>query len=269
MAVNNVKIVKSAIGKQIDLPIEMKWDFSERDQAIDVYQTQILNELIGEPNDFELYRFAHDEYFDKENQIKTKLYYEFYFYNTAASINNPIAWQNSYLYNGFTTSDVYYFNKPFTKSFFKLDFYDTTNVNTQKNYFTIILPVQQGETEIASISTFLSNLSIKKPKFGLDYIGDKEGFFIYWLRKRNYIDLDTFYMSAKFFNARVGEFIRMMNVPQGSFAGNYYTFDIDEYFYYKVTLDYNEKSYQVFKTSNNLRVGTDINPIEWYEYRNP
>ena len=52
MSVNKYKIVKSAIGKQIDLPIEMKWDFSERDQAIDTYQGEVLDELIGLPNDF-------------------------------------------------------------------------------------------------------------------------------------------------------------------------------------------------------------------------
>jgi len=271
MAVNKIKLVKSSVNKQIDLPVEIKWDFSDRDQAIDTYQTQIIRELIGEPTDFELLRFAHDSY-QKENQNQTQLNYEFNFFYTAETINNSNSWYNSYLMNGFTTSDVYYFNKPFTKSFFKLDFYDTRNVNSQKNYFTIILPVQQGETEVASISTFFSNLNIKKPKFGLDYIGDKEGFFIFWLKDRSYINLDTFYMTAKFFNARFGEFVRMMNQSQGTLSaqgGNPFTFNIDDYFYYKVKLNYDNKTYQVFNTLTNSRVGTDSNPIVWYEYVNP
>jgi len=181
MSVNKYKIVKSAIGKQIDLPIEMKWDFSERDQAIDTYQGEVLDELIGLPNDFELSRFSHTQYVATNNvDILTKINYEFYFFDTGDTISNSTSWYNSYLYEDFTKQDVYYFSKPFTKSFFKLDFYDTPNESNQKNYFSIILPVQQGDFETVTISTFLQNVQIRKPKMGLDFVGDKEGFFIYW-----------------------------------------------------------------------------------------
>jgi hypothetical protein len=170
---------------------------------------------------------------------------------------------------GFTSNEVYYYANPFTKSFFKLDFYDTKDLKTQTNYFTIILPVQQGLTEIASISQILPNVNIKKPTFKLDYIGDKEGFFIYWLRKREYVDLTTFYMSAKFFDAKLGVYVKMTNVPQSSIP-NVYTFNNEDYFYYQVNLDYNTKTYEVYSTSNSVqRVGTDNLPISWYEYVNP
>ena len=163
----------------------------------------------------------------------------------------------------------YAYRIPLQYSFFKLDFYDTRSETSQKNYFTIILPVQQGDFDTVTISTFLTNVKIRKPKYGLDYVGDKEGFFIYWLRETDYIDLDEFYMSAKFFNARQGSFIRMMNVPQSTLAGNYYTFNSEDYFYYKVKLDYTSRNYEILSTSTGDRVGTDINPILWYEYVNP
>lgn len=270
MSVNKYKIRVPVNDQQIDIPIEIKWDFTDRDQAIDTYQNEVLKELIGSPNDFELSRFSHNQYtLQNSNDIKTDINYEFYFFDTGQTINNPLAWINSYLFEGFSGQDVYYYTKPFTKSFFKLDFYDTTSENTQKNYFTIILPVQQGDYETITLSQFLSNIKIRKPKFSLDFIGDKEGFFIYWLRDRSYININEFYMSAKFFDARIGKFVRMMNTPQGSLPGNYYTFNIDNYFYYKVVLDYSSKTYETFSTLTGNRVGTTINPIEWYEYLNP
>jgi hypothetical protein len=272
MSVNKYKIVKSTIGKQVDIPIEFKWDFTERDQAIDTYQGVVLDELIGLPNDFELSRFTHTQYLGQNGiDFLTKINYDFNFFDTGSTINNQNSWKNSYLFEGFTKQDVYYYSKPFTKSFFKLDFYDTKSETSQKNYFSVILPVQQGDFETVTISTFLQNVQIRKPKMGLDFIGDKEGFFIYWLRENFYIDIDEFYMSAKFFNARLGVFVSMMNRPQSVFSssGNYYTFNKEEYFYYRVKLDYPSKTYKVFDTTTGFRVGTDVSSIKWYEYLNP
>jgi hypothetical protein len=271
MSVSKYKLLVPTTDKQINIPIEIKWDFTERDQAIDTYQEQIVGDLIGEPTDFELSRFSHQSYLPLHSGTnpQTSVNYEFNFFDSGQTINNPAAWINSYRYEGFSASDIYYYVKPFTKSFFKLDFYDTRIDASQTNYFTIILPVQQGDFETVTISQFLSNIKIRKPKFKLDFVGDKEGFFIYWLRNRFYIDMDEFYMSAKFFDARTGVYVKMMNRPQGSLSGNYYTFNGEDFFYYKLKLDYNTKTYQVFSTVTGNQVGTDINPILWYEYLNP
>ena len=97
-----------------------------------------------------------------------------------------------------------------------MDFYDTTDEKTQKIFFTIILPVQQGDFMSVSLNALLPNVDIRKPKFKLDYIGDKEGFFIYWLKNIKFYNLTTFYMSAKFFDGRLGVYVKMMKVPQSS-----------------------------------------------------
>jgi hypothetical protein len=270
MSVNKYKLLIPTNDRQVDIPIEIKWDFTERDQAIDVYQQAVIEDLIGEPNDFELVRFSHNTYLSANtNSLVTKLFYEFYFFDTGQTINNSASWINSYLPEGFSSLEVYSYSKPFTKSFFKLDFYDKKEQTEQLLYFTVILPVQQGYFDTVTISNYLQNVKIRKPKMGLDFIGDKEGFFIYWLRDKTYIDLDEFYMSAKFFDARLGLFVRMMNQPQANFLGNYYTFNSDDYFYYKLKMDYNTKTYEVFSTLTSNRVGDEINPIVWYEYVNP
>ena len=104
----------------------------------------------------------------------------------------------------------------------------------------------------------------------LDYIGaDKEGFFIYWLRKRDFIDVNTFYMTANFFDAITGVFKQMTNTVQTSLLPDKFTFNHSDYYYYRVDLDYNNQTYEVFSTSTGLRVGDNNSPIIWYEFVNP
>jgi hypothetical protein len=121
-------------------------------------------------------------------------------------------------------------------------------------------------TEPASVSPLLPIVQIRKPSFFLDFVGDKEGFFIYWLKNLDYLNITTFYMTAKFFDGRLGVFVKMMNEPQSSLP-NKFLFDGTRYFYYKVELDYVTKTYQVFDYLDN-RIGNG-NPINWFEYINP
>ena len=78
---------------------------------------------------------------------------------------------------------------------------------------------------------------------------------------------NTFFMTAKFYNAKNGFFTKMMNMPQSSISGDKFNFDSSQYFYYRVKMDYDHQTYQVFNTFDQ-RVGTDI-PIKWFEYVNP
>ena len=80
-------------------------------------------------------------------------------------------------------------------------------------------------------------------------------------------------MSAKFFNANTGQFVRMMNRSQGSsqIQSSKFTFNEEKYFFYKVVMDYSDFTYQIFDIagSSPTRVGKTSAPINWYEYRNP
>ena len=268
---NKYKFTVPGTNQSISIPIEIQWDFLGRDDSIDVYQDDVLKVIAGLPEDFEVIRFSHESYTNE----KTLIDYEFYFYSgvplnvTASTIND---WNNSFLSEGFTGDELYYKSKPFTKSFFKLDFYDTTDSVKQVNCFTIILPAYNSTFEKINLSGALTNVSINKPKFLLDYIpsvnnpSKKEGFFIYWLKSKTFVDLDTFYMSIKFFDAKQGIYVRMMTVPQSSLP-NKFVFNNDNFFYNKVELDYNTKTYKLYDYLG-TRVGVG-NPIKWYEYVNP
>jgi hypothetical protein len=267
MNANKIKIVKTDLDEFVNVPINMQWDFLGNDQAIDEYETEVINQVINPVTDFEIARFAHNVFLNQDSGIN----YEFNFYDDSQPItaNTVGNWGVTYLNEGFSVKDVYFYSKPFTKSFFKLDFYTTKEEKDQEIYLSIILPVQQGFTETVLISQELGLVEIKKPKMMLDYLGDKEGFFIYWLRSRDFIDIDRFYMTAKFFDARIGVFKQMTNTRQDLITPNKFNFNNSDYFYYRVDLNYDNKTYEVFSTSTNQRVGSVNTPIKFYEYVNP
>lgn len=310
MDANKFQIRRDAgVDKQINIPIKLTWDYLGIDDSIDEYEVQVIQEVIGSGRDFEVSRFAHaphnspSTYIDPNtglvvptnqfgNTDATFINYEFYFYS-GGSIDNLNNWQINYLGEGFSPQDLYYYSNAFTNSFFKLDLYDTPDEKRQTNYITIIIPTQQGLKMDTQMQRTV--VSVHKPEFVLDYVGDKEGFYIYWLKKRTFLDISTFYMSAKFFNARTGQFTRMMtgkgwdptnptppcqqqwptpyNVdrtlgPQACMSQALRTnFDNMQYLYYTVQLDYPTQTYQVYNTFGQ-RVGTTI-PIKWFEYINP
>lgn len=268
MDVNNRILLNNKTDKSLTIPIDITWDFTGQDQLIELYEDEITKDITGEGVDFEVERFPHDIIAETN---KTELNYEFYFYS-GGSINSPSSWNNSYLTEGISIRNIYYSEEKFTKSFFKLDFYDTVDEKRQNNNITVIIPTTQGhKTQILFNKT---DVNIRIPKFTLDYVGDVEGFFIYWLKKIDFLNINTFYMTAKFYNAATGTFVKMMNTPQGVLpVGTEYTFDPIKYFYYRVVLDYNKKSYRVFRfdpvTNTTIRVGSKLTPITWYEYVNP
>jgi len=273
MSVNKLTIRKDGfVDRQLTIPVQFTWDYVGLDQSIDEYEGEIINEVIGKGRDFEVTRFAHAPLTGTTTE-PTDIKYEFNFYS-GGSLNDSTNWRSDYLMEGFTTQDIFYYTNNFTNSFFKLDLYDNVDSKRQKNYVTIIIPTQQGLKMDAFMQTTL--VSIKKPYFVLDYVGDKEGFFIYWLKKRTFLDISTFFMTAKFYDAKKGYFVKMANMPQSSISGNKYSFDSSQYFYYRVELNYEKHDYQVFNMNPNQtiylndgqRAGAAL-PIKWYEYVNP
>jgi len=279
MDVNKIQIIQDGlINKELVIPIQLTWDYLGLDQSIEEYEVDIINQVTGKYGDFEVTRFAHapiaisDPYSDNAFE-PTDIQYEFNFYS-GGTLDDSANWRNNYISEGFTPNEIYYYTNNFSNSFFKLDLYDNVDEKRQTNYMTIIIPTQQGLTMETLMQRTLVN--IKKPYFVLDYVGDKEGFFIYWLKKRNFLDIKTFFMSAKFYDAKNGYFTKMMNMSQSSIAGDKFTFDSTKYFYYRLELDYEKQNYQVFNMNpaqtlySNLgdRAGATI-PIKWYEYVNP
>ncbi len=266
--------------KDIIIPVEITFDQEGREQGVEEYESEVLERVINGVDDFEISKFAHAPW-DTNNDV-TQVHYQFNFFNPNTPtdfINNPPTitdWLDDYQYATFTDSEIYYFSNSFKGSFFKLDFYDSKTNENQKILFSVVLPTQQGLKEPGFIGPQFNQttVQVKKPKYILDYTGqDKEGFFYYWLKNPDYLNQTTFYMSCKFFNAKKGQFIRMMNKPQSTLTGaGVYNFDKESFFYYKVMFDQTNYEYKVYEESTGLRVGVGplaSEAIIWYEYVNP
>ena len=160
--------------KQINIPIQLDWDYLGLEQSVDEYEKEVITEVIGIGRDFEIDRFANAPFTGTSQETAIK--YQFYFYS-GGTLTNPLNWRLDYRSEGFTTGNIYYYDNNFANSFFKLDLYDSTDDKKQKNYITIIIPTQQGLKKDAILQR--QPVTIKMPDFVLDYIGDKEGFFLY------------------------------------------------------------------------------------------
>jgi hypothetical protein len=253
MDANKYKIkFKQNTTNNLTVPIGINWDFLNRGDTIDGYQEKMVEESIGDPVDYEVTRFGM-----KGILGNTQLNHIFYFKN----IDNS-QYENSYVVpNRFNAYQLYYNTTPFKKSLFKLDFYDSTNVANQKIYLSIVLSTrlqQLKETKQYKNKDYL----VKKPKFELDYIGEREGYFIYFFEDYNVLQLDKLYMSAKFFSGLDGQFTTFCLKNQNDVSLPYQIPDVD--FYYQVNLNYNTNEYE-FVDQN----GIQINELNWYEYSNP
>jgi hypothetical protein len=306
MTANKYRKAISFKNEYINIPIEIKFETLGREEMIETFQEQITKDLLTSIKDFDVTKFSHAEYTHQKivltqqqitlinpitgqqniitislpfpiSVIETSINYEFNFYNNQSPVTASTSsnWAVDYENTGFNDNEIYYFANNFKGSFFKLDFYDTPTNQNQQIFLSIILPTQQGEKEPGFIGPpqNLKPAMVKKPKFKLDSQGaDKEGYYIYWVKDKTLINLNEFYVSAKFFNAKNGQFIRMANTPQSQFIGiSALNPNKEKNFYYKYILNYDTYEYQVFKQLGNStqRVGTITEPIKWYEYVNP
>lgn len=253
MDVNKIKILFTGqTNMNLTVPISENWDFLNRGDTIDAYEEEVLNQVIKEPVDFEVVRFGKIA----RNGI-TSILYQFNFFDFLTN-----TYENSYVVpNRLNAYQIFYNKKPFTKSFFKLDFYDSNSKVNQKLYLSIILPTRLKQpTEVKQYKG--KDYTVKKPSFTLDYMGEREGYFIYFFENFNVVEIDTFYVSAKFFSGLDGTYTQFTNVPQNELI-NFSEVD-ESYFYYKYKLLYDKKEYTVFAPNSTIEV--PISSIFWYEF---
>jgi hypothetical protein len=275
---NPLQNANTDIDLALQTPILTTWDLNGVNESIDVFENEIVQKAVNPIDNFETIRYSHARWAPQIINVdpKTSTHYDFYFYSattdssiTATTTNT--AWVTDYRANGFTSRQIYYNEDVFSKSYFKLDFYDSKKSTSQQNLLTIIIPTQQGLTTSAVIGQ--NTVAIRKPEYQLNFTGDKEGYFVYWLKSSEFFnpEINTLYMSVKFYDASIGGFKKMMNTPQGTLPDKF-NFDQDIYFYYTLKLNYDDYTYEVFlenEITPLTKVGTDYNPIKWYEYVNP
>jgi hypothetical protein len=250
MLVNKYKILVSDTEKNLTIPFSMNLDLLGRGDTIDEYQEKVIDDVAAKPIDYETTRFS----CKPNTNGNTSITYTFNFSGTNE-------YENSYVVDGkFNAYQIFYNTAPIRKSFFKLDFYDSADPTKQRIYFSLILaPRQTVQTENKTYNNV--NYNIKIPKFILDHVGEKEGYYIYFFENVLVTELRTFYMKVKFFSGLDGQYTIFSSSPQSNYTN---PFNVpNSVFYYELNLDYSDRTYY-FK---NL-AGQVIQELTWYEYKN-
>ena len=252
MDVNKIKIIKTNTEKVIPITFSENWDFENREDLLNEYSLDVLYELAGTPIDYEISRFSNRPILTSNGVINTKITHKFYFYDYATN-----QWSSSYINERyFTFDEVKGNNRSLTNSFFKLDMYDSINQSKRKNFLTLVLQQNQNT------GTYNYNgidYTIKLPNYDFDYSVNQENFFIYWFKDKTILNLSSLYMTAKFFNAKTGQFVTFTTeeLSQPKIPN-----DLE---YFKVNFNFNNYTYY-YTAPNNT---TQENTIIWYEYINP
>ena len=291
MSVNRIQIRVKPGEKNITVPLGQVFDEVGREQLITDYEQVELEDAVNIIQDYETTRY----YYGNLNTSSPDLYNIFYQFKFFDKVNQNWG-ANSINFNhaGFTDAELYRNKKSFTNSFWKLDYYDRPEREQQKLMFTIILPttncgkypvqIDQQEDPVAfyqlASQGLLTVYDVWEPTVQLGpSTGKDESYYIHWLKNRDLFDIETFYMSCKFFNAKTGKSSRFVNADP---SGNVGPMEPTNWFYYQVDISVNQLvtpkySYLVREFNNTayslgLILGekgmlpSGASPIKWYEY---
>lgn len=254
----------------------------------EVFEKEILYDIINPVENYETVRYIHLPYEAVTPQdsvyMQTDIWFYFYFnrygYNTTNPLNpilTGVTREQDYQLVDITLQENALMLKQSTESFFRLEFYKTPNDEAPNNanrrmVFAKNLALPLGEkvfyTGTVSGSTHPLNDYIYFPVFTGSNYRNKENMYFFWFTddspfSETTITGNTFYMTAKFYNAKDGTVMDFTNKDL------LITDEIveEEDMYYKVVIDRTDFSYQIFEFNGSVgpRIGKTGDPVVFYE----
>ena len=181
-----------------------------------------------------------------------------------------------------------------------MDYYDSPNPTTQRLIFTIIIPTNNADKTNVIINNVVGDINYDgiaylravgedplnlTPTYGIEFANFEfgaldsinEGYYINFLKKRDIVFPDEYYVACKFFNASNGQILKMLN-KEATLLTIPNLVKAQDHFYYKLTFNrdiwtykYNEYDEDTFSANDGVGpvCGTFANPIKFYEYMNP
>lgn len=259
---------KLVFNTEQDFKTDLGWDQNAKE-----LETETLKNIINPSENYETVRYIHKEYeiptFTGYNQ--TDIWFYFYFISGSTSGGTYVI---DYEPTGLSARENAKMLRQTTESFFRLEFFKTPNDvapdrTNRRLVFAKNLSLPLGEKYFFSGSTLVD--TIFKPVFNGSNYRNAENMYLFWFKDDSAFDEttltgNTFYMTAKFFNAEDGTI--------SDFTNRSMSFNeiIDESrdMYYKMIIDRTDYSYQVFNysgTTTGSRIGKSGNPIVFYEKR--
>ena len=289
MTVSKIRLNR---GGSVKVPIELKTDFDMvgHDDLLKQFEQEVLQDIINPIKDYEVVRYKHKPTENGDDSL----------YIVMSFINSENSWIDEYSACGFTEPELFNFSKSVQNSFFKLDFYDTPTRESQKLQFSKILPMylsnktiydrdrdnvvdyidndvfgvdMGGEVTTEDITKLTDRFDVNTtyglvgsyiiPNFYSNSMYNTEISNVLYFKDESISDLTEFYVSCRFFNAKTGEIIRMINDPKSDGGIN-----PREDFYLKMVIDKEQRTYEYFDYNNIVgnRIGNGLNnPILFFQ----
>jgi hypothetical protein len=252
---NNLVVVNT-------LPFQNNLGWSE---SFSEYENEMLETVTNDPENYETVRYIHEPYSGITNNTditQTDIWFYFYFISGNKYVQNYEATDLSNSENASLLSQA-------TQSFFRLEFYKTTNNESpdrinRKLVFAKNLVFTSGEK---FYNTKISDY-VYVPVFTGSNYRNKENMYIFWFQDTSPYDEtaytgNTFWVTAKYYNAKDGSILDFTNKCLSTTTEIIETDDI----YYQMDIDMNNYSYKIYEYDGikGDRVGTRQNPIKFYE----
>lgn len=251
-----------------------KTDLGWTDNAQQMEQ-EILYEIINPTENYETVRYVHSPYSVTSTSgttfNQTDIWYSFYF------LNNSGNYVQNYEAVGITLEENSKMLRQSTESFFRLEFYKTSNDESpnqtnRRLVFSKNLILPLGEkvyfTGVPSGFTLPLNDFVSVPVFNGSNYRNTENMYLFWFAddspfSETNITGNTFYMTAKYYNAKDGSVLDFVNKSM-TLAEDIVE---EEDVYYKVIIDRTDYSYIIYQYDGTIgsRRGQVATPISFYE----
>jgi hypothetical protein len=277
-----MKLIKGT--NDVNLVLNVETDFLTNlgsEENLQQFEGEVLDEVLNPIENYEIIRFIHEPYSIGTGTTLTQCDIWFYFY----FLNNG-SYVQDYSPQGISSKENELMLKQSTESFFRLEFYKTPGTVTN-NVLTCEPPTRVNRKLIFSRNLTLPlgekmfyntlNGYIHLPVFNGNNYRNKENMYLFWFEEENVFDEtnlsgtttgNTFFMTAKFYNAKNGAIVDFTN---SGYTQNHEVVEESD-MYYQVDINRANHTYQIYKyngVTKGERVGrvsgTTINAVKFYE----
>jgi len=280
-----MKIVTQDTDLSLNLNIQndFKLDLGREDNLKE-FESETLRDIINPIENYETSRFIHKPYSGitiNPNDLISDIWFEFYFYRTYTMYGQTFYTHiggMDYELVGITKSQNMKMLKQSTQSFFRLEFFKVPSgqkpeKSNRRLVFSRDLSLPLGERVLGRIDNQVDAIEdwdyLYVPVFVGSNYRNKENMYLFWFQDDSSFEAEpiltgnTFYMTARFFNAGDGSIINFSNKDK-SITDN---ISENDDIYFEVEIDRTDYSYQIFRYNGvrGDRIGKSGDPIRFYE----
>lgn len=262
----------------LTIPSDFKPDLG-KEEGLKQFEEETLRDVINPIENYETIRLKHEPYggyLVNPNDLQTDIWYHFYFYNQLTTQTHTGGLDYNLV--GISPSENAKMLKQSTKSFFRLEFYKVPDGElpermNRRLVFAKNLALPLGERVYYTapnpqIGGYISDFIYVPVFMGSNY-RNKENMYLFWFEDDTaltdpILTGNTFYMSARFFNADDGSIINFTNKSLLT------TDNVDENkdLYFLLEIDRDNGTYEIFEFDDGTkgsRIGKPDSPIKFYE----